>query len=67
VSGVGAAKAAFDADDHHVADHVARDTGSRDCGPGDDFPITGVDGEEHPDNGPVTAMQFKVIRAPSDV
>ena len=64
--GLGRAKAALDARDHGVLDHLAGDAGRR-CRPGDDLAVAGVDGEQHADGRAVAAADLEVVGAPAHV
>jgi hypothetical protein len=60
------AKALLDAVDHHVADHLAGNTGRR-GNPADDFAVVAIEGEGEAHDLAVPAGELQAIRAPADI
>ena len=60
-------EAPLDGFHHQITHHFAGDAGMGDRRMGDDFPIAGIDDEEHAHDIAVAAREFEMIRAPADI
>jgi hypothetical protein len=56
----------FDAAHHHVADHLARDAGSR-SDPADHLAVMAIEGEGDPYHLAIPAGELEAVGAPADV